>query len=1137
MVPLPTAGPTATIRTVSSKLSPFAEVWKLTKLVEEVNACALPGCTIKYDKFLPVMWRAVARGFVSHEHATFVARGLRHGFDAGVQRSKLKGRRVFKNYKSAIDAMDKVAGATQKRIETGKTLMLGDWVTAKEELFNDVEDFIIFPLGAVPKPLEPDEVRPASDHTKTGLNAVTDMTLLGHSLTANKMIAWLLRTGYFMYVSDVEAAFPMLPIAPWLWWFMLHRVILPSNRNRDTLCMHTHGDFGTRGMPGCFYIFYSCVVVGMARSEMVLTLPMVIYVDDNALIGPYEVQTNREMDKFQEWSEDVPGVHFKRLKDKRASQVQLYTGFWYNSLTRTRTLEEVKVVSYVDSLLDFSARRVSSLHELRSLGGKAQRAIMTFPPGAQCLVTNFFLLMAGLMLPWQKRRTSKEARFDAQFIAHLLQLNLGRGYFAYDQFRWGPGVRSDACKSSREAGGGYISQCGRYDFWRYGSAARKQPIDYLEGDSCLVAVEDLCMGWRRCMIPFGLDNLSFQRSEAKSRSRATRLNDLLKHLFVLQVRYDFVLASYWLSSEDNFLADDLSRDREEDFLAAVGTSGFLFPGAVLQRHPAARRVRTLGERPGAMASLRQLLDTYASNTMKDGPPVRRFSDSVPHARATLTNGLPAELLSRFEELLDNRWSNSSWRTIRTGMRRWREVAELWDWDVLIQTDDPERGAKLVTLVLHMVDDTDLVWSSIQSYVWGVRNFMMLQHQSDPVLGVDGWDRFSTACAVLCHVPAEPRRAIPLALISAILEALDPGKFEEAQFGLFMLILLFTFSRSECPCPKTFDGQDDFDVGRHWQVKDIRFVIEQGVKCLKIRFKMVKQDQRVERPQARGDGVDEPGDWAFVGDVPDTQFSVVRWYTHLLAHYREKRPLDGPFFMARDRSRPYTYSAGLSDLRHWLGVVGCEDPSLYGLHGFRVAGYNLSKAGNGEDLTVAHGLWMSSAHTRYERFPMSQYLAIPANMVRVEVPEAQPAAPALRDVSAQRTTVVRGGAESAPTTDEDLLPPGYARVGSSSMYKGPGGHLFYSRVECWQDHDDTRRESVSSWGGSSRGSPVLGHVSSRRRRRAQIRPIDEGEARSSTRSPLPPQPGSAAAASSVTDIVPEFERPSARRPPVARSGGF
>ena len=32
----------------------------------------------------------------------------------------------------------------------------------------------VFPLGAVPKPLEPDTVRPVSDHTKSGLKAATD---------------------------------------------------------------------------------------------------------------------------------------------------------------------------------------------------------------------------------------------------------------------------------------------------------------------------------------------------------------------------------------------------------------------------------------------------------------------------------------------------------------------------------------------------------------------------------------------------------------------------------------------------------------------------------------------------------------------------------------------------------------------------------------------------------------------------------------------------------------------------------------------------------------------------------------------------------------------------------------------------
>ena len=42
--------------------------------------------------------------------------------------------------------------------------------------------------------------------------------------------------------------------------------------------MHLFGDFGTRYMPGCFYIFFVKVVVQMARSEMVLTLGIAVYV-------------------------------------------------------------------------------------------------------------------------------------------------------------------------------------------------------------------------------------------------------------------------------------------------------------------------------------------------------------------------------------------------------------------------------------------------------------------------------------------------------------------------------------------------------------------------------------------------------------------------------------------------------------------------------------------------------------------------------------------------------------------------------------------------------------------------------------------------------------------------------------------
>ena len=57
-------------------------------------------------------------------------------------------------------------------------------------------------------------------------------------------------------------------------------------------------------------------------------------------------------------------------------------GFWWNSVTRTRTLEARKLAAYIDELVDFAGRRSLSLSEMQSIAGKVQRAIQTMPPGA-----------------------------------------------------------------------------------------------------------------------------------------------------------------------------------------------------------------------------------------------------------------------------------------------------------------------------------------------------------------------------------------------------------------------------------------------------------------------------------------------------------------------------------------------------------------------------------------------------------------------------------------------------------------------------------------------------------------------------------------------------------------------------------
>ena len=113
----------------SSLADGFGRLAELERLVASSNACALPGCTIVFGRFLDCMWRAVSRGYVHTPHAKFVQEGLMHGFDLGFDASLLRrrGRVVHRPYSSALDNMAAVAKAVMKRVDAGKTLVLGEW--------------------------------------------------------------------------------------------------------------------------------------------------------------------------------------------------------------------------------------------------------------------------------------------------------------------------------------------------------------------------------------------------------------------------------------------------------------------------------------------------------------------------------------------------------------------------------------------------------------------------------------------------------------------------------------------------------------------------------------------------------------------------------------------------------------------------------------------------------------------------------------------------------------------------------------------------------------------------------------------------------------------------------------------------
>ena len=96
------------------------------------------------------------------------------------------------------------------------------------------------------------------------------------------------------------------------------------------------------------------------------------------------------------------------------------------------------------------------------------------------------------------------------------------------------------------------------------------------------------------------------------------------------------------------------------------------------------------------------------------------------------------------------------------------------------TDDPIRGGKLSTFVNYLAHETELAYSSISNYVWGLRTWMKFQRQIDPAYGVIEWADFMAGIEVLTFVPAEPRKEVPGSWIVGSASKVDRTKFSEVQ---------------------------------------------------------------------------------------------------------------------------------------------------------------------------------------------------------------------------------------------------------------------------------------------------------------------------------------------------------------------
>ena len=135
--------------------------------------------------------------------------------------------------------------------------------------------------------------------------------------------------------------------------------------------------------------------------------------------------------------------------------------------------------------------------------------------------------------------------------------------------------------------------------------------------------------------------------------------------------------------------------------------------------------------------------------------------------------------------------------------------------------------------------------------------------------------------------------------------------------------------------------------------------------------------------ARGGAAKGGNDFSYIGDAPGHELSPFKWYAALMRFYTGPRDADSSFFMAKDRTRPYTYSAAMKDLKVMLARVSPDDTD-FGYHGVRVEGWNRASADNA-DLAEAHGGWKPGNASRYSRFNLGDVFNIFPKMVQAPEP--------------------------------------------------------------------------------------------------------------------------------------------------------
>jgi len=432
------------------------------------------------------------------------------------------------------------------------------------------EHLYVNPLGSVPYKYE-DKSRPIDDPFVNDFlsSPYFPMPTFG-------LVRVFASFGCWIGLQDVKGAFPCLLLDPamhkfftFLWHDLRPGEPEPDN-TRDLvryLYVHTHGLFGPRDLPYIWTMYMLFITMAATSLGIPLSPP---YLDDIPVVMERRSEASWAQERISALLDEV-NTPEKALKHEPPFQKGSVLGREFNTRTFTVAVPADKMQRFISTLRRFFdpgpvSRRVP-LKALQELTGQAAFIGSVLHHTFNSYMAPIYALLRGISVHGSRRfhsvRLTGDARQagrallqDIRFFNRRVSINPDLTHT-----RASP-VYTDA--SGRPfAGWGFASRS-QFQAGRFYGESYLWDIKLTELAAVLFAVMAHAREWTCCVVPLYVDNdtvvgwLRRGRAKGEKKLRDTA-NAMLRDIFAASLQHDFVLEVHWIATDDNIMADALSR--------------------------------------------------------------------------------------------------------------------------------------------------------------------------------------------------------------------------------------------------------------------------------------------------------------------------------------------------------------------------------------------------------------------------------------------------------------------------------------------------------------------------------------------------------------------------------------------------